>query len=77
MRSGKAPSVTPEGRYWWLSQWSLTFEVRKSIIGELDLVKVDGSQWSLTFEVRKSTRLPPSAERPASQWSLTFEVRKS
>ncbi len=36
------------------SQWSLTFEVRKSIIGELDLVKVDGSQWSLTFEVRKS-----------------------
>ena len=36
------------------SQWSLTFEVRKSIwAGEFQ--DVDNlSQWSLTFEVRKS-----------------------
>ena len=60
------------------SQWSLTFEVRKStdLLGAV--LRVRGSQWSLIFEVRKS--LPRCSGRAGaavlSQWSLTFEVRK-
>ena len=36
------------------SQWSLTFEVRKSKIEYYDFTPLlEKSQWSLTFEVRK------------------------
>ena len=39
-----------------LSQWSLTFEVRKSSVFNNFYNTVDRwSQWSLTFEVRKRT----------------------
>ncbi len=61
-----------------MSQWSLTFEVRKSgIDGRREPVTEPVSQWSLTFEVRKSasTRIYGAA-LILSQWSLTFEVRK-
>ena len=61
-----------------VSQWSLTFEVRKRrpVVSSVRLL--DGSQWSLTFEVRKRPdAVPNGTEAPAtSQWSLTFEVRK-
>ena len=77
MRSGKAAHgrlVAPGGG---LSQWSLTFEVRKS---ELDFPRRQGfavSQWSLTFEVRKSwDKIKSWFNDLVSQWSLTFEVRK-
>ena len=36
------------------SQWSLTFEVRKSTLPSESLMTIWSSQWSLTFEVRKS-----------------------
>ena len=36
------------------SQWSLTFEVRKSRTYGPGSPSQDRSQWSLTFEVRKS-----------------------
>ena len=36
-----------------VSQWSLTFEVRKRGIPKMQAILVDKSQWSLTFEVRK------------------------
>ena len=35
------------------SQWSLTFEVRKSATGSFSGFARQTSQWSLTFEVRK------------------------
>ena len=60
------------------SQWSLTFEVRKSVPERAYWAELSQSQWSLTFEVRKS--VPERAywaELSQSQWSLTFEVRKS
>ena len=37
-----------------MSQWSLTFEVRKSSMGWTGSMPANSSQWSLTFEVRKS-----------------------
>ena len=36
------------------SQWSLTFEVRKSTMDTAFMPELYKSQWSLTFEVRKS-----------------------
>ena len=36
-----------------LSQWSLTFEVRKRKAALNELLDALASQWSLTFEVRK------------------------
>ena len=62
-----------------MSQWSLTFEVRKRRVGHRRRVRHGGgSQWSLTFEVRKSGKhLGPAQPKSGSQWSLTFEVRKS
>ena len=61
-----------------LSQWSLTFEVRKRVDGIEDTRDLPQSQWSLTFEVRKrQIRNNPQLLIDAmSQWSLTFEVRK-
>ena len=59
------------------SQWSLTFEVRKSGWFRRWRWSSSRSQWSLTFEVRKSgwfRRWRWSSSR--SQRSLTFEVRK-
>ena len=60
------------------SQWSLTFEVRKStdLLGAV--LRVRGSQWSLIFEVRKRPSIQDWTVRSPtpSQWSLTFEVRK-
>ena len=59
------------------SQWSLTFEVRKSRKTRGILEAITTSQWSLTFEVRKSGSVVSPLLVPAlSQWSLTFEVRK-
>ena len=61
-----------------MSQWSLTFEVRKRCGGSIQRCGARSSQWSLTFEVRKSHTDSASAGYSAwSQWSLTFEVRKS
>ena len=37
-----------------VSQWSLTFEVRKRRLAQRSRVRLETSQWSLTFEVRKS-----------------------
>ena len=39
-----------------MSQWSLTFEVRKRCGGSIQRCGVRSSQWSLTFEVRKRPR---------------------
>ena len=60
-----------------MSQWSLTFEVRKRRGARVRLPGIP-SQWSLTFEVRKSPDHPLRGVPPVttSQWSLTFEVRK-
>ena len=43
------------------SQWSLTFEVRKSAICRVARDVGQWSQWSLTFEVRKSSGDGPAA----------------
>ena len=60
------------------SQWSLTFEVRKSRQKKATPPRRHGSQWSLTFEVRKSRGGGSLCGGTLkSQWSLTFEVRKS
>ena len=60
-----------------MSQWSLTFEVRKRPILYLAGPISGTSQWSLTFEVRKrSPDRDPTWCDDWSQWSLTFEVRK-
>ena len=60
-----------------MSQWSLTFEVRKSINPTMVGVLDNASQWSLTFEVRKRTMdFAEQWQLLKSQWSLTFEVRK-
>ena len=60
------------------SQWSLTFEVRKSWVMPFQMAPKNASQWSLTFEVGKSRAVITSSTKPhRSQWSLTFEVRKS
>ena len=53
MRSGKAGALPLHLGLEVLSQWSLTFEVRKSGIMTTILGVITGSQWSLTFEVRK------------------------
>ena len=61
-----------------LSQWSLTFEVRKRVIRGVCDQSCPKSQWSLTFEVRKRwQRGITCLTGNWSQWSLTFEVRKS
>ena len=62
-----------------MSQWSLTFEVRKRrAIWDASQQGSGESQWSLTFEVRKRMTAMRAAVITArsSQWSLTFEVRK-
>ena len=41
-----------------MSQWSLTFEVRKRCGGSIQWCGARSSQWSLTFEVRKSAAHP-------------------
>ena len=41
-----------------LSQWSLTFEVRKRKAALNELLDALASQWSLTFEVRKRPASP-------------------
>ena len=54
-----------------MSQWSLTFEVRKRTIGTLGCLGLwIQSQWSLTFEVRK--RLIGLAGHP-STWEVAME----
>ena len=52
-------------------QWSLTFEVRKSVYVSSSEPFIMAPQWSLTFEVRKSDtlvrrdpRLCPAAMEP-------------
>ena len=79
MRSGKASLWTTDCFAASSSQWSLTFEVRKSSYTfPSTCTWVALSQWSLTFEVRKSVSCQGIAPVPdRSQWSLTFEVRKS
>ena len=80
MRSGKAPQPGETWQYRGRtgSQWSLTFEVRKSYAATGFLCEPGLSQWSLTFEVRKRTHPAGNAIiHSTSQWSLTFEVRKS
>ena len=60
-----------------MSQWSLTFEVRKRGQIQARPIRRHPSQWSLTFEVRKSIIMAPIIPHvKVSQWSLTFEVRK-
>ena len=54
MRSGKGGAIEAYQTAIELSQWSLTFEVRKSDDVKATLAATKGSQWSLTFEVRKS-----------------------
>ena len=46
-----------------MSQWSLTFEVRKRGAELPQLLFIEESQWSLTFEVRKrGPVLPPQSD---------------
>ncbi len=60
-----------------MSQWSLTFEVRKSHTDSASAGYSAWSQWSLTFEVRKSRGCGRDVGiGGGSQWSLTFEVRE-
>ena len=77
MRSGKGHEYTVDRAEAEASQWSLTFEVRKSTWGaQFGDASDTASQWSLTFEVRKSARSLMGSSVMRSQWSLTFEVRK-
>ena len=66
MRSGKGISQPWESRSHCPSQWSLTFEVRKSSeLANIGVIRIVQSQWSLTFEVRK--RYTAALEREAKE----------
>ena len=62
MRSGKVLVGMVRVGTFCLSQWSLTFEVRKSTEASRGGPELAASQWSLTFEVRK--RPTPCSPRP-------------
>ena len=71
MRSGKGAFDKIKGLVTApMSQWSLTFEVRKRTTSEHNPYDEYGSQWSLTFEVRKRFLL---AHRPCPDSLVAME----